>query len=81
MRMHTKNKGQSSVEYIILVTAIIAVAIAFLADDGIFRNTLNGVLGDGAATMNTMSQRLKGSIGTTPGNTTPGNTAPGNTAQ
>lgn len=38
------NKGQSTVEYILLVTAVIAVVIVFLVGDGsLFQRRLNNV--------------------------------------
>jgi len=46
--MHIKNKkGQSTVEYILLVTAVVAVMIAFVTSTktGGFQATLNSALG------------------------------------
>lgn len=54
-----KNKGQSTVEYIILVAAVIAVLIVFLP--GMFSDRYEAALTDGTDGMEDMSLRLKAS--------------------
>lgn len=57
-----KNKqGQSTVEYIILFSAVVAVALTFLAKDGKFRTTMDNTLNTAADGMRDMSDRLKAS--------------------
>jgi uncharacterized protein (UPF0333 family) len=67
--MHIKNKrGQSTVEYILLVTAVLAVLIAFFANGGQygFTNQLNSTLNQAAADMSTMQSTLVDSHAATP---------------
>lgn len=61
--MHIKNKrGQSTVEYILLVTAVVAVMIVFATSkNGGFQTQLNGVLGTASNEMNTEMGALDGS--------------------
>jgi hypothetical protein len=54
-----KRKGQSTVEYIILVAAIIAALIIFLP--GTFQNAFNAALISGTNGMENMAERLEGS--------------------
>ena len=54
-----KKKGQSTVEYIILVAAIIGALIIFLP--GTFRNAFNATLQSGTSGMQNMANRLAGS--------------------
>jgi uncharacterized protein (UPF0333 family) len=59
--MHIKNKrGQSTVEYILLVTAVVAVMIVFATSNnsGGFRGQLNGVLSTAANGMNSEMDEL-----------------------
>jgi uncharacterized protein (UPF0333 family) len=53
-----KKKGQSTVEYLILVSAVIAVLIVFLKKDGVFHDAYNAALTSGTNGMNTLSTRL-----------------------
>ena len=53
-----KKKGQSTVEYIILVAGVIAALLIFLRPDGPFNNALNGTLSQTADKMNAMANRL-----------------------
>lgn len=54
-----KKKGQSTVEYIILVAAIIGALIIFLP--GTFRTAYNAALTSGTNGMQNMAERLAGS--------------------
>jgi competence protein ComGC len=56
-----KDKGQSTVEYIILVAAVIAVLIIFLGPNGVFKNAFNQTLQTGTNGMMNMAGRLSGS--------------------
>lgn len=60
-----KNKrGQSTLEYIILVTAVVAVLLVFLGPTGFFQKTVNTTLTDVSGVMNMMSNRFVNSIPT-----------------
>ncbi len=56
-----KKKGQSTVEYIILVTAVLAVILIFLGPNGVFRQKYNETLSTGTDGMVNMADRLKNS--------------------
>jgi uncharacterized membrane protein len=56
-----KKKGQSTVEYIILVAAILAALIVFLRPGGVFQDAFNDTVNDGIKGMRTMSNRLANS--------------------
>ena len=54
-----KKKGQSTVEYIILVTAVVAVVIVFVVNPtSPFRSRLNQTLGNATDAMVSMANRL-----------------------
>jgi len=58
MKMRNK-KGQSTLEYIILVTAVVAVAIVFLnPKHGKLFNTVEGSYNEVAEGINTMTNKL-----------------------
>ena len=59
-----KTKGQSTVEYIILVAAVIGALIIFLP--GTFQSAYNAALESGTNGMEDMANRLQGSRGTSP---------------
>ena len=61
-----KGKGQSTVEYILLFTAVVAVVMLFLRPNGIFYTALNQTLVDGTNSMLNMANRLKNSLPLTP---------------
>ena len=62
-----KHKGQSTVEYIVLVTAVIAVLIAFLVSPGSpFKASLNTTLVSGTSQMENMADRLEKSTPPSP---------------
>ncbi|NCU27438.1 class III signal peptide-containing protein [Candidatus Nomurabacteria bacterium] len=59
--MKLRNKrGQGTLEYVILVTAVIVVVIYFLmgTGQGSFQNTMNGALNEATEGMATMSGRF-----------------------
>ncbi len=56
-----RKKGQSTVEYIILVAAVIGILIVFLSDTGPFRKAFNATLSEGINGMTNMAKRLSGS--------------------
>ena len=57
------NRGQSTVEYILLVTAVVAVMIVFVTSStpGGFKYTLNSTLNSATQDMNSMVDTLGGS--------------------
>ena len=58
-----KKKGQSTVEYIILVTAVIAVIIFFVVNPNApFRAKMNSTLGNATDSMVSMASRLNGAF-------------------
>ena len=62
-----KKKGQSTVEYIILVTAVVAVIIFFVANPGSpFRTKINDTLGNATGAMANMAGRLNGAFAPAP---------------
>ena len=66
LKRRGKKKGQSSLEYLILVAAVIALLIAFLGKQGIFQQNLNDTLEAGTNAMVNMAGRLSGSYPTSP---------------
>ena len=59
--MSSKKKGQSTVEYIILVAAVLAALIVFLAPGGIFARAVNDTFVSGTNGMEDMANRLSNS--------------------
>ncbi len=59
--LHRKKKGQSTLEYIIMITGVIAVLILFLGPSGIFRTAYNTTLAQGTNGMTDMANRLRNS--------------------
>jgi len=55
-----QKKGQSTVEYVILVAAVLTAILIFLAPNGIFHTAVNDTLADGTGTMTNMSGRMIG---------------------
>jgi Flp pilus assembly pilin Flp len=51
-------KGQSTLEYILLVTAVLVVLISLLGSGGFFQTALNGTLTQPMTQMNSISNRL-----------------------
>jgi uncharacterized protein (UPF0333 family) len=60
-RLNRKKKGQSTLEYIILVAGVIAILIVFLGPTGLFRTELNDSLVNATDSMDTLSNRLQNS--------------------
>ena len=59
LKIRKKKKGQSTLEYIILVTGVIAILIVFLnPTSGIFNLAFNSTLQSGTNGMETMANRL-----------------------
>ena len=56
-RKHKKH-GQSTVEYIILVAAVLAALIIFLKPGGVFQKAYNQTLNTGTSGMTDMAGRL-----------------------
>ncbi len=56
--MFKNKKGQSTLEYIILVTAVVAIILVFLGPTGIFRSRLNQTLDSATNSMINMAGRL-----------------------
>ena len=56
-----KRKGQSTVEYIVLVTAVVGALIVFLGSKGGFEGAFSGILNQGTNSMETMSDRISNS--------------------
>jgi hypothetical protein len=57
-----KKKGQSTLEYIILVTGVIAILIVFLnPQTGVFNQAFNATLRSGTNGMTDMANRLESS--------------------
>jgi len=56
-----KKKGQSTIEYIVLVTGVIAILIVFLGPSGIFQSAYNRALQQGTNGMEDMANRLASS--------------------
>ena len=59
VQKNRKKKGQSTIEYIILVTGVIAILIIFLnPTSGIFNTAFNQTLASGTNGMTDMADRL-----------------------
>lgn len=56
-----RKKGQSTVEYIILVAAVLAALIFFLRPGGVFSGAYSNTLSTGTDGMEDMANRLAGS--------------------
>ena len=61
IKLKRKNKGQSTVEYIILVAAILAALIVFLSPGGVFQTAFDNTLSTGTNGMEDMANRLQNS--------------------
>ncbi len=61
-----KIKGQSTVEYILLVTAVIAVIITFTGPGGVFQTKLTNTIDKTTDGMGNMADRLMGATNPAP---------------
>lgn len=53
-----KNKGQSTVEYLIIVAAVVAAGLVFLNKGGVFQKKLNATLDSNINSMIDMGERI-----------------------
>jgi uncharacterized protein (UPF0333 family) len=58
-----KKRGQSTLEYILLLTGVLVIMIVFLGPSGIFATRYNTVLQTGTDGMSSMATSLSGSRG------------------
>lgn len=58
VKLRKNKKGQSTVEYVVLVAAVIALLFLFLAPNGPFRTAFNKTLATGTNGMEDMANRL-----------------------
>ena len=58
IKIKKRKKGQSTVEYIILVAAVIGALIVFLKPGGVFQVAYNKALAKGTNGMEDMANRL-----------------------
>lgn len=59
--MIRSKRGQSTIEYLILVAGVIAILIVFLQSGGVFRTALNTTYQQATDGMVNMANRLKSS--------------------
>jgi len=59
--LNRRKKGQSTLEYIILVTGVVVILILFLKKDGPFQTAYNSTLSTGTDGMNNMANFLRSS--------------------
>ncbi len=58
-KQRKKKRGQSTLEYIVLVTGVIAILIIFLGPNGVFQSAYNRTLSTGTNGMEDMANRLQ----------------------
>jgi len=61
LRRKRKQSGQSTLEYIVLVTGVVAILILFLGPTGPFRKAYNDTMTQGTNGMTQMANRLSSS--------------------
>ena len=61
VKLRKHKKGQSTVEYVVLVAAVIALLFIFLEPKGVFRTAFNATLTTGTNGMQVMANRLQAS--------------------
>lgn len=54
-----KQKGQSTVEYLLLFTSVIVVMILMLTRNGQFKNTIQNVLNDGIRCLDSATNQFR----------------------
>ena len=59
--LHRKKKGQSTLEYIIMVTGVIVVLIFFLGKTGPFATAYNAMMVQGTGGMQNIATKLSNS--------------------
>lgn len=57
-KLNRKKKGQSTLEYIILVAGVVAILIVFLGPGGVFSTAVTGTLTEGTDDMEDIAGRL-----------------------
>lgn len=57
-----RKKGQSTVEYVILVAAVLTAILLFLGPGGVFQRQLNDSMSQGTDAMSNMAGRLEGAV-------------------
>ena len=65
-KLKRRKKGQSTLEYIILVAGVIAILIVFLGPGGVFQGQLETTMTDSTDDMDDMGGRLVASHATAP---------------
>lgn len=60
-KLQQKKKGQSTLEYIILVTGVVVVLILFLGPTGPFATAFNKTMTYGTNGMDSMANKMSGS--------------------
>ncbi len=61
LRKKSRKKGQSTIEYVIMFSGVIAILIVFLANGGPFRSSLSRTFNQAINGMEAMSNRLANS--------------------
>ncbi len=57
-QINRKKKGQSTIEYIILVAGVLAALLIFLGPTGLFQAAYQDMLGSGTNGMESMANKL-----------------------
>jgi len=60
-KIKNRKKGQSTLEYLILVVGVVAILIVFLGPNGVFQTKLNSTYASGTNGMVDMATRLSNS--------------------
>lgn len=61
LRMKKKKKGQSTMEYLLVVGVVLGVLVVFLGPSGLFQGAYNSTLQFGTSSMDMMANRLANS--------------------
>jgi uncharacterized protein (UPF0333 family) len=65
-KLNRKKKGQSTLEYIILVAGVVAILIIFLGPGGTFQTSYENTMTESTSDMEDMGTRLTGSHAAVP---------------